>query len=61
MIRTNENLLKISAISEVNNFCSRKAWTPMKRSVTKSKVRDPVPNKWVFKSKEEPCGLIHLR
>ena len=26
----------------------------------KAKGRKPVPVKWVFKSKEEPDGLIHL-
>ena len=48
----------MSAISEVNNILSRKAWIPTKISVVKSKGRKPVPVKWVFKSKEEAAGLM---
>ena len=51
MMRPNGNLCKISAISEVNNFLSRNSWIPTKRSVVKTKGRNPVPVKWVFKSK----------
>ena len=51
----------MSAISEVNNFLSRKAWIPMKRSVVKAKGRKPVPVKWVFKSNEEAEGLISMK
>ena len=51
---TNGHLWKISAINEVNNFLSRKAWILTKRSVAKEKGRKPVPVKWVLKSKEEP-------
>ena len=61
MTRPNGNLWKMSAISEVNNFLSRKAWIPTKRIVVKSKGRKPVPVKWVFKSKEEAGGLIRLK
>ena len=50
----------MSAISEVNNFMSRNYWITKKRSVVKSKGRNPVPFKWVFKSKEEDDGLIHM-
>ena len=35
MTRPNVYLWKMSAISEVNNFLSIKAWIPMKRSVVK--------------------------
>ena len=51
----------MSAISEVNNFLSRKAWILTKRSVVKSKGIKPIPVKWVFKSKEEADGLIHMK
>ena len=58
MTRPNGNLWKMSAISEVNNFLSRKALIPMKRSTVKSKDRKLVPVKLVFKSKEEVGSLI---
>ena len=61
MIRPKGNVWKISAISELNNFLSRNTWTTMNRSVMKAKVRKPVTYKWVFKSKEDPDGLIHLK
>ena len=51
----------MSAISEVNNFLSRKDWIPTKISVVKSKGRKPLTVKWVFKSKEEAGGLISLK
>ena len=51
----------MSAISEVNNFLSRKAWILTKISVVKSKGIKPIPVKWVFKSKEEADGLIHMK
>ena len=60
MTRSNGHLWKMSAISEVNNFLSKKAWIPTKRSVVKSKGRNTVPVKWVFKIKEEADGLIRL-
>ena len=60
-MRPNEYLWKMSAISEVNNFLSIKAWIPTKRSVVKSKIREPIPVKWVFKSKEKADGLIRLK
>ena len=60
MTMPNGYLYKISEISEVNHFLSRKAWIPTKISVVKSKGRKPVPVKWVFKSKEEADGLIIL-
>ena len=41
----------MSAIYEVNNFLSKKAWTPIKRSKVKDKGRNPVPAKWVLNSK----------
>ena len=61
MTRPNGHLWKISAISEVNNFLSIKAWIPTKRSVVKYKGRNPIPFKWVFKSKEEAGSLIRLK
>ena len=51
----------MSAISEVNNFLSTKAWIPTKRSVVKSKGRKPVLVKGVFNSKEEAEVLICLK
>ena len=51
MTRPNGNLWKMSEISEVKSFLSRKAWILKKRSAIKSKGRNPVPFKWVFKSK----------
>ena len=50
----------MSAISEVNDFLSRKAWITTNRSIVKEKGRNPVPVKWVFKSKEDPVILIRL-
>ena len=44
----------MSAISEVNNFISRKACIPTKIIVVTAKVRNPVP----IKIKEEPDRLI---
>ena len=61
MMRPNGNLRKISAIPEVNNYLSRMVWIPMKRSVVKANGRNPVPIKWVFKSKEKADGLICLK
>ena len=58
MTRPNRHLWKMSAISEVNNFLSRKAWIPTKRSVIKAKGRKLVTVKWLFKIKEEAGGLI---
>ena len=51
----------MSETSEVNNFLSRKSWITMKRMVMKSKDRNPVHVKWVFKSKREPDELICLK
>ena len=51
----------MSAISEVKQFLSRKAWIPTKRIVVKAKLRKPVPIKWLFKSKKEADGLIRLK
>ena len=51
----------MSAILEVNNFLSRKAWILEKRSVVKSKGINPVPVKWVFKRKEQTGGLISIK
>ena len=45
----------------MNNFLSIKAWIPTKRIIVKAKERNPVPVKWVFKSKEEADGLIRLK
>ena len=61
MMRPNINLFKMSAISEVENFLSRKACILTKISVVKYKSRNPVPIKWVFKSKEEAGGLFNLK
>ena len=61
MMSPNGHLWRISAISEVKTFLSRKSWIPTKRSVVKDKSRKPVPVKWVFKSKEEADGLIRLK
>ena len=61
MMRPNGHLWKMSVISEVNNSLSRKAWIPTIRSAVKAKRRNPVPVKWVFKSKEEDDGLIFLK
>ena len=61
MPRPNGILWKISAVSEVNNYLSRKSWILINRSKVKAKVKNPVPVKWVFKSKEEPGGLILLK
>ena len=61
MSRPNGHLWKISAISEVNNFLSSKAWIETKRSVVKVKDRNPVPIKWVFNITEESDGLIFLK
>ena len=49
-----ENVCNIKSES----FLSRKAWIPKKISVIKAKGRNPVPVKWIFKSKEEADGLI---
>ena len=57
----NGHLWKISAISEVNNFMTIKAWVPIKRSKVKAKGKKPVPVKWLFKSKEEPDRLINFK
>ena len=51
----------MSAIYEVNNFLSRKAWITIKRNMVKSKGIKPLPVKWVFKSKEDTEGLISLK
>ena len=58
MTRPNGKFWKMSAILEVNNFLSRKAWILTKISVVKSKGRKPVPVKWVLKIKKEAEGLI---
>ena len=44
------------AVSEINNFLSREAWIPNKRSKIKAKGSKLVPVKWAFKSKEVPDG-----
>ena len=61
MTRPNGHFWKVSAISEVNNFLSRKTWIPTKRSAVKAKVRNSVPSKWVFKSREETGRLIRTK
>ena len=53
MTRPNEHLWKMSVISEVKYFLSRKAWIPTKRSIVKEKGRNPVTVKWVFNNNEE--------
>ena len=60
MTRPNGHLWEISAISDVNNFLSRKAWILTKRSVIKAKVIKTAPIKWIFNSKEDPDGLFCL-
>ena len=60
MTRDNGHFWKLSAISEVNNFISRKALIPTKGSVIKAKGKNPVPVKWVLNSREEAGGLISL-
>ena len=52
MTRTDRNYYKMSVIYEVNKFLSRKACIKTKRSAVNFKGRNPVPIKWVFKSKE---------
>ena len=52
MTGPNGHLWKISAISEVNNFMSRKSWIPTKRSVVKSKER----KREVGSRDVSPCG-----
>ena len=42
-------------------FLSSKAWITTKKSIIKAKGRNPVPVKWVFKSKEKVDGLICLK
>ena len=42
-IRPNGHLWKISDISEVNNFLSRKEWILIKKRIVKEKGRNPVP------------------
>ena len=61
MTRTNGHLWKMSETYEMNNFLSINEWILTKRSVVKAKDRKPVPVKWVFKIKEDPDGLIHLK
>ena len=51
----------MSAIYEVKNFLSRKAWITIKKIILKAKGKKPVPVKWVFNSKEETDGLINLK
>ena len=50
----------MSVIYEVKMFLPRKAWIPTKISFMTAKGKKPVPVKWVFKSTEEPNGLIRL-
>ena len=57
----NVHLWKMSAISELNNFLSGKAWILIKRSKLKFKGRNLVPIKWLLNSKEESDGLIRLK
>ena len=61
MTSPNGNLWEMYAISEVNNFLSRKAWILTKIGVVKDKGRNTVPFMWVFKSKEEAEALIFLK
>ena len=58
---SNGHLWKMSEISEVKTFLSRKAWIRIKKIILKAKVRKPVPVKLVFNSKEESDRLIHLK
>ena len=61
MTGPNGCLWKMSDISEVYDFMSRKAWIPTKRRTTKEKVRNTVPVKCVFNIKEDPDVLIRLK
>ena len=47
----NEFFWKMSAIYEINNVLSRKAWILIKKIKVKSKGENPVPVKWLFKGK----------
>ena len=38
-----------------------KAWISTKKIIMEGKVRKTVPVKWVFKSKEDPDGLISTK
>ena len=58
MTTSNGHLWKMSAISEVKNFLSRKAQIPIKKIISKAKGRNTVPVKCVFNSEEETDGLI---
>ena len=58
MSRPNGHLWKMSAISDLNNFQSRKALIPIQRIKVKSKSRKPVTVKWLFNSKEYPEVLF---
>ena len=49
---------KMLAISEVNNFLSRKEWIMIKRRKVKEICKKQVPMKWVFKSKEDTDGKM---
>ena len=57
----NGHLWKISTISELKNFLSRKAWITTNRIKAKAKCRKPVPMKGVLQSKEDPDRLISLK
>ena len=59
--RSNGHLWKMSAISEVKNFLSRKAWILIKKIILKANGRKPVLVKCVFNSKEETGRLIRLK
>ena len=60
MSRPNRHLWKISAISEVNNFLSRKTWVTINILKLKAKGSNPLPAKWKSKSKKYPDILIRL-
>ena len=53
MSRPSGHLCKMSVISEVNHFLSRKACIVINIITVKEKCIKPVPAKWVFNSNED--------
>ena len=50
----------MSAVSEIKNNLSRKAWIMIKRIKVKAKIGKPLPAKWLFNIKKKPDGLVSL-
>ena len=61
MSRAIVHLWKISEVSEIKNFISRKAYIFIIRTTVKYKGMKPLPLKWVVKRKENPDIPIHLK